>query len=85
MLINFVELFLLQLLNDISRDQEFSTPFLGSVKFNQTYNGKLSTYSTHFINKVPLATSKCLSKWIKVDKWDYFKNSPQDFFFSFLF
>ena len=83
MLINFVELFLLQLLNDISRDQEFSTPFLGSVKFNQTYNGKLSTYSTHFINKVPLATSKCLSKWIKVDKWDYFKNSPQDFFFLF--
>ena len=41
----------------------------------------------NFIHKVPLAPSKCLSKWIKVDKWDYFQNGPQDFFslFSFLF
>ena len=39
----------------------------------------------NFIPKVPLAPSKCLSKWIKVDKWDYFQNGSQDFFFSFLF
>ena len=25
-----------------------------------------------FIQKVPLAMSKCLSKWIQGDKWDYF-------------
>ena len=25
-----------------------------------------------FIQKVPLAPSKCLSKWIKGDKWAYF-------------
>ena len=32
-------------------------------------------------------TSKCLLKWIKVDKWDYFRSSSQDFFslFCFLF
>ena len=29
----------------------------------------------NFIHKVPLAPSKCLSKWIKVDKWDNFQNS----------
>ena len=34
----------------------------------------------NFIPEVPLAPSKCLSKWIKVDKWDYFQNHPQDFF-----
>ena len=39
----------------------------------------------NFLHKVPLAPSKCLSKWIKVDKWDYFQNGSQDFFFSFLF
>jgi hypothetical protein len=33
---------------------------------------------------VPKAQSKYLSKWIKVDKWDYFKNRPQDFFLSSL-
>ena len=33
-----------------------------------------------FIHEVPLAPSKCLSKWIRVDKWDCFQNSPQDFF-----
>ena len=31
------------------------------------------------------ALSKCLSKWIKVDKWDYYKNHPQDLFFSLLY
>ena len=36
-----------------------------------------------FIPKVPLAPSKCLSKWIKVDKWDYFQNDSQDFFSLF--
>ena len=35
------------------------------------------------IPKVPLAPFKCLSKWIKVDKWDYFQNGSNDF--SFLF
>jgi hypothetical protein len=34
----------------------------------------------NFIPKVPLAPSKCLSMWIKVDKWDYFQNVSQDFF-----
>ena len=37
------------------------------------------------IPKVPLAPSKCLSKWIKVDKWDYIKKGSQIFFFSFIF
>ena len=32
-----------------------------------------------FIHKVPLAPSKCLSKFIKVDKLDYFQNGPQHF------
>jgi hypothetical protein len=36
----------------------------------------------NFIHKVPLAPSKCLSKWIKVDKWDYFQNRQQVFIFS---
>ena len=35
----------------------------------------------NFIHKVHLDWSKCLSKWIKVDKWEYFQNRPQDFFF----
>ena len=39
----------------------------------------------NFIHKVPLASSKCLSKWIKVDKWDYFQNGSQMFFFTFIF
>ena len=34
----------------------------------------------NFIQKVSKAQSKCLSKWINVDKWDYFKTHPQDFF-----
>ena len=33
----------------------------------------------------PQAPSKWLSKWIKVDKWDYFKNSSQEFKNSFCF
>ena len=32
-----------------------------------------------------MAPSKCLSKWIKGDKWDYFKNSPQDLFSLLIF
>ena len=39
----------------------------------------------NFIHKMPLALSKCLSKWIKMDKWDYFQISHQDFCFSFMF
>ena len=39
----------------------------------------------NFIPKVPLAPSKCLSKWIKLDKLDHFQNGSQDFFLSFLF
>ena len=34
----------------------------------------------NFIHKVPLALSKCLSKWIKVDQWDYFQNGSHTFF-----
>ena len=37
----------------------------------------------NFIHKVPLAPSNCLSKWIKLDKWDYFQNGSQDFIFQF--
>ena len=29
----------------------------------------------YFIQNVSQALSKCLSKWIKVDKWDYLKNT----------
>ena len=32
-----------------------------------------------FIHKLPLAPSKWLSRWIKVDKWDYFHFLSQDF------
>jgi len=39
----------------------------------------------NFIHKVPLAPSKCLSKWMKVDKWDNFQNGSLKFFFSFIF
>ena len=35
----------------------------------------------NFIPIVPHVPSKCLSKWIKVDKWDYLQNGSQDFFF----
>ena len=38
-----------------------------------------------FIHKVPLAPSKWLSRWIKMDKLDYFHFCLQDFFFYFLF
>ena len=37
-----------------------------------------------FIHKVPLAPSKCLSKWIKMDKWDYFQNGSRDFFLFYI-
>ena len=37
------------------------------------------------IHKVPLALSKCLSMWIKVDKYDYLKISSRDFKNSFYF
>ena len=33
---------------------------------------------------MPLTPSKCLSKWIKLDKWDYFQNDFQDVFFFFI-
>ena len=46
---------------------------------------KVFKNSPYFIHKVPLAPSKCLSKWTKVDKWDYLQNGPKDFFFSFCF
>ena len=35
----------------------------------------------NFIHKVPLAPSKCLSKWTKLYKWDYFQNRQQKLFF----
>ena len=38
---------------------------------------------TIFFHKVPLAPSKWLSRWIKMDKWDYFHFCIQDFFFLF--
>ena len=31
-----------------------------------------------FIQNLSQAPSKCLSNWIKVDKWDYFKNPSQE-------
>ena len=68
------------------------------IQTNQPISGKIAKMA-HFnpcmkfenclgqiiLFKVPLALSKCLSKWIKVDKWDYFQNLLQDFFLSFLF
>ena len=36
-----------------------------------------------FIQNLSQAPSKCLSKWIKVDKWDYFKNPSQELKISF--
>ena len=36
----------------------------------------------NFIHTVPLALSKFLSKWLKVNKWDYFCFRSQIFFFS---
>ena len=38
----------------------------------------------NFIHKVSLDLSKCLSKWIKVEKWDYFRIGPQDFFLFYI-
>jgi hypothetical protein len=38
-----------------------------------------------FIQNVSQAPSKCLSKWIKVDEWDYLKNPSQEFKKIFLF
>ena len=35
----------------------------------------------NFIHKTPLAPSKWLSLWIKVDKWNYFHLRLKDFFF----
>ena len=36
-----------------------------------------------FIQNLSQALSKCLSKWIKVNKWDYFKSPSQELEFSF--
>ena len=36
-----------------------------------------------FIQNLSQAPSKCLSKWRKVDKWDYFTNPSQEFKNSF--
>ena len=52
--------------------------FLDQMTSFEVFNSLMN-----FIHKVPLTQSKCLSKWIKVDKWDYFQNRPQDFFFSY--
>ena len=35
-----------------------------------------------FIQNMSQALSKCLSKWIKVDKWDYLKKDLQEFNFG---
>ena len=37
-------------------------------------------FYSDFIQIKKLAPSKCLSKWMKVDKWDYFQNGSQEFF-----
>ena len=39
--------------------------------------------SRDFIQKMSQALSKCLSKWIKVDKWDYLKNTSDELKKSF--
>ena len=36
-----------------------------------------------FIQNLSQAPSKWLSKWIKVDEWDYFKNTLQELKISF--
>ena len=36
-----------------------------------------------FIQNMSKTLSKCLSKWIKVDKWDYLKNPSQELKSSF--
>ena len=36
-----------------------------------------------FIQNLSRAPSKWLSKWIKVDEWDYFKNTLQELNFFF--
>ena len=47
---------------------------------------KLSKKFYEFIKNVSQALYKCLSKWIKVDKWGDFQNGSQFFFlFSFIF
>ena len=38
-----------------------------------------------FIRNMSQALSKCKSRWIKVDKWDYFKNASQELKNSFCF
>jgi hypothetical protein len=37
----------------------------------------------NFIQNISQAPSKCLSKWIKVDKWDYLKNPSHELKNSF--
>ena len=44
---------------------------------------KLKVLFCDFIHNLSQAPSKCLFKWIKVDKWDYFKNPSQEFKKSF--
>ena len=54
--------------------------FLDQMYSSEVLNNTL----LYFFQKVLLAPSKCLFRWIKVDKLDYLKNRPCDFKNSFL-